>query len=90
MKKISLILTMSLMASLAACATPPDRIKPSASDGQPCSPADMKRLNQLSEQQGKMARNDALGVFIIGLPVGSMGQKDHKQEIAKLKGRCGG
>lgn len=88
MRTITMIFAASILSTLAACATPPDRIKPIASNGQPCTPADMTRLNQLSEEQGKMARNDVMGVLIIGFPVGSIGKKDHKTEIATLKGRC--
>jgi hypothetical protein len=74
---------------LASCATHPDRIKPAAYSGKPCTTADRARLASLSEDQKRTANNDALGVFLIGLPVGSMGGKDNKAEIAKLKGACG-
>ena len=83
-----ILLAASIAAALSACATPPGRIKPIASSA-PCSAADRTRLADISKVQASTATNDALGVFLIGLPVGSMGGGDHEAEIATLKGRCG-
>ena len=43
----------------------------------------------VSNQQSKAASGDALGVFLIGVPVASLAGGDHEAEIAILKGRCG-
>lgn len=88
MKKIFTSIAAIALATLAGCATPPDRIKAIPSSA-PCTGADQAQLERLSALQEKKARNDALGVLVIGLPVASMGSEDHKQEIAVLKGRCG-
>lgn len=77
-----------LAAALSACATHPDKIKPAAYSGATCTDADRQRLASLSEEQKRTAKNDAVGVFLIGLPVGSMGGKDHGKEIARLKAAC--
>lgn len=76
---------LALLASLAACATPPEHIKATASEGE-CTPADRERLADLYAAQSKTATADALGVFMIGVPLGG---EDHGPEIARLKGRCG-
>lgn len=73
---------------LGSCATHPDQIKPAAYSGKPCTAADRARLAKLTEEQARTANKDAAGVFLIGLPVGSMGGQDHKKEIARLKGSC--
>lgn len=73
---------------LASCATHPDKIKPAAYSGDKCTAADRTRLAELTAEQKRAANSDAMGVFLIGLPVGSMGGKDHKTEIARLKGAC--
>lgn len=54
-----------------------------------CTPQKRQRLQELSESQSAKANNDAVGVFLIGLPMGSMASKtDYKDEIARLKGAC--
>ncbi|RWN78047.1 MAG: hypothetical protein EOS02_09815 [Mesorhizobium sp.] len=73
------------LALLAGCASPPANIKAIASS-QPCTAADRLRLSDLYAAQARTARNDAIGVFMIGIP---MGGEDHEPEIARLKGRCG-
>lgn len=70
------------------CATDPDRIKPVAYAGDKCTAADRTRLAELSAEQKRAASSDAMGVFLIGLPVGSMSGKNHAKEIARLKGAC--
>lgn len=44
------------------------------------------RLNNDIAQQRRAANNDALGVFVIGMPVASMSGSDVGSEIALLKG----
>lgn len=75
---------------LASCATHPDKIKPAAYSGKPCTAADRARLAKLAEEQKRTASKDAAGVFWFGLPIGSIGGGNHKDEIARLKGACGG
>ncbi|RWB00595.1 MAG: hypothetical protein EOQ39_35310 [Mesorhizobium sp.] len=82
------VLTISVLASLAGCATPPDKISGIPNSG-PCTQVDRQRLAVISNQQSKAATGDALGVFLIGVPVASMSGGDHEAEIAILKGRCG-
>lgn len=83
------IIAVACLASLAACATPPERIKGVPNSG-PCTKSDRERLAHVSNQQTKAANGDALGVFLIGVPVASLAGSDHEAEIAILKGRCGG
>jgi len=73
---------------LASCATPPEKIAGVPNAG-PCTQADKERLALVSNQQSKAATGDALGVFLIGVPVSSLAGSDHEAEIAILKGRCG-
>lgn len=73
---------------LAGCATDPSRITAAAYDA-PCTSSDRSRLATITKEQKAMARNDALGVILVGLPLGSMGRHDYKDEIARLKGSCG-
>lgn len=80
-------IAVAILAS--GCATHPDRIKPAAYSGKPCTTADRARLAKLSEEQKRTASKDASGVFWFGLPIGSMGGGDHKDEISRLKGACG-
>ncbi|WP_315918660.1 hypothetical protein [Mesorhizobium sp. SP-1A] len=86
-------MTIRKWAALAAalcvtssCATPPQNIKATASDGNACTAADRQRLSDLYQQQSRTATQDALGVFMIGVPLGGA---DQGPEIARLKGRCG-
>lgn len=74
---------------VSGCATHPDRIKPAAYSGAPCTAADRTRLAELSAEQKRAANTDAMGVFLVGLPIGSMNGPDHEAEIARLKGACG-
>lgn len=84
-----LVSAVAVAVALAACATPPNRIKPIA-NAAPCTTQDRARLAELWKAQSATATNDAVGVFLVGLPVGSMvGAPDHEDEIARLKGRCG-
>lgn len=88
MQKFNLAACCGVVVMLAGCATPPDRIAGVPNQGQ-CTAADRERLAILYSKQNKAATNDALGVFLIGLPIASMGGADNETEIAILKGRCG-
>ncbi|MDQ2094289.1 hypothetical protein [Rhodalgimonas zhirmunskyi] len=44
-------------------------------------------LTALSADQKKAANGDALGVFLLGLPISSMSGSDKETEIAVAKGR---
>lgn len=81
----SCVLAMGL---LSACATPPEKIAGVPSNA-PCSGADRERLAILYNKQQQAVSNDAMGVFLVGLPLASMGGADNEAEIAILKGRCG-
>jgi hypothetical protein len=71
---------------LSACATAPENIKPTP-DNRPCTQNDRDRLADITANQKKNAERDALGVFLVGVPLGK--DDDHAPEIARLKGRCG-
>lgn len=73
---------------LVSCATPPERIVGVPNAG-PCTQADRERLAIISNKQSQAANGDALGVFLIGVPVASLSGADNETEIAILKGRCG-
>jgi hypothetical protein len=85
MKPACLVMIAAAMA-LSACASPPQHIKATASDGRTCTAADRDRLGDLYATQSHTATQDALGVFWLGIPLGG---EDHAPEIARLKGRCG-
>lgn len=82
------IILAGLLCGLSACATPPEKIAGVPNSG-PCTKADRERLAIISNQQSKAATGDALGVFLVGVPVASLAGADHEAEIAILKGRCG-
>lgn len=79
----------SMIAVIAGCATPPDRIKAVANAG-PCTTADRAKLASLSKQQREAATADTIGVILIGVPMASAIGGDKEAEIAILKGRCNG
>lgn len=85
--KIHLPLAIMAISMLAACATPPASIKASTAIG--CQPGDQQRLAELSAVQQATANNDAVGVLLIGIPMGSVAGDDHKAEIARLKACVG-
>lgn len=88
MTRITIAATCGAVLMLASCAAPPERIAGVPNAGK-CTQADRQRLAILSNKQEKAANGDALGVFLIGLPVASMSGGDNETEIAILKGRCG-
>jgi hypothetical protein len=90
MKTICFMAALSAALTLASCATPPGRIKPLGykSNCPPVAQAE-QRLKELSQVQQSAANTDALGVFLIGLPLGSMSGSDNEAEIARLKACVG-
>ncbi len=88
MKKLLPVLLLPALLA-GGCATDPSNIKADTSVARSCSAADRTRLAELTKEQHAMARNDAVGVFFVGLPLGSMGRQDYAAEIARLKGACG-
>lgn len=72
---------------LAGCATSPEKIAGVPSNA-PCTSADRERLAILYNKQQQAVSNDAMGVFLVGLPLASMGGADNEAEISILKGRC--
>lgn len=86
--KSRIVLTAATLAVLAGCAKPPERIAGVPNAG-PCTTQDRERLAILSNKQSSAAAGDALGVFLVGVPVSSLAGADNETEIAILKGRCG-
>ena len=87
--RIISIAALVAVALVAGCASHPNDIKPNKVAGDTCTASDRQRLADLEKVQASTAANDAMGVFLIGVPVGSMGGSDHAAEIARLKGACG-
>jgi hypothetical protein len=86
-----------LTPSLSACAQSPDSIAPvsmvGAYDNVPCSKArtllEQERQTQvaLSAAQEAAVSGDAVGVFLIGVPVSSLSGKDKEGAIGAGKGK---
>jgi len=95
MKTTSAIL-LSIIA-FSGCAQRPDAIAPvsmaGAFDGISCQKAsellNVERVNlaALSKQQNDAATGDAIGVFLIGVPMSSVGGGDKAGNIATSKGK---
>lgn len=83
------LLALSILASLAACATPPASIHASVASN--CHPTDQQRLATLSAAQASTAKRDAIDTLFWGVPVRGLADKsdDHKAEIARLKACVG-
>lgn len=82
---------------LAGCAKPPSAIAPSyVSDvgfkALECNELshELARINQqlppLEQQQKNASTGDAVGVFLVGIPVSSLGGGDVEGQIARLRG----
>jgi len=91
----ALIATACLLAT--ACATSPEKIHAAYVDDQPYRSLSCEQLGaQLEQRQAALALDvaeqqkahstDAMGVFLIGLPVGSMGGHDKAKVIAQERG----
>lgn len=94
MNKYIAIATVALMA---ACAKSPGSIEPvsmgNAFAAVPCTEAaarlahERQNLAALEQAQKGAAAGDAIGVFLIGIPVSSLGGGDKAGEIAASKGK---
>lgn len=84
--------------ALSACAQQPDRIAAIEVSGDPYRGYSCKQLKTehlkisqeleaASAEQKKAANGDAVGVFLLGLPVSSMSGNDKEAQIAVAKGR---
>jgi len=82
---------------LAACASSPEHIAPAKVSEEPYLAWTCERLGEesyrlrdalvaASAKQQRAAENDAVGVFLIGLPVASMSGGDVSPEVSRLKG----
>lgn len=85
------ILALTILA-LAACAPRPDAIAPIAVPvPSGCSHAalaqERQNLSALSAQQNSAATNDAIGVFLFGVPMSSLAGGDIQGQIAVSKGK---
>lgn len=93
MTRLSVLLALPLVA---ACAADPATIAPApmagAFAGLPCAEVAQRlvevraRLAAAEAAQAQTAGADALGVFLIGLPIGSLGGGDRAAEIAVARG----
>lgn len=96
-KDLKPFIALTAIALLAACAESPDAIAPvsmvGAYDGVPCSKArtmleqERQTLSALSTAQEAAVSGDAVGVFLIGVPVSSLNGKDQSGAIATSKGK---
>ncbi|PVA06104.1 hypothetical protein [Thalassorhabdomicrobium marinisediminis] len=92
------LLSSAVLVTLAACAKQPENIAAIPVSGNPygsysCSQLAAERL-QITQQlagveaeQRSAANSDAIGVFLIGLPVSSMSGNDKEAAIGVARGR---
>lgn len=91
------VIMISMVALMAACAQTPGSIEP-ADVGNPyarvsCAQAksglatETAKLDALIQKQKGAVAGDAIGVFLIGVPVSSLAGKDVADEIAISKGK---
>ena len=95
--KIGLVVVPVLAGFLAACAKNPDAIAPismpvNAYAGLSCEQLSTEHqrssaaLSAVSQQQKQAATGDAVGVFLIGVPVSSLSGGDKEGLVAQHKG----
>jgi len=92
-----LLASIGLIAALSACASTPDSIVPvsmgNAFASMSCPSArsmiadERDTLSMLSVQQNNAVAGDAIGVFLIGVPVSSLSGGDKEGAIAATKGK---
>ncbi|MBL1436529.1 MAG: hypothetical protein COB08_010065 [Rhodobacteraceae bacterium] len=91
-------LSLLALAFLAACAAAPDAIAPAAISpdlyaGRSCQQLAQENANLTAElttlvaQQQRAVDGDAMGVFLLGLPMSSMSGNDKETEIALARGK---
>lgn len=93
----TILIVTSLAALTAACAKSPDAIAPvsmaGAYDDMTCQRAsttlqmEQQKLASLSAAQSSAVAGDAIGVFLIGVPVSSLSGGDKAGDIAATKGK---
>lgn len=91
------LLPLLLAGALAACARGPDAIAPvalgPAFQSTPCSDArallaqERAQLASMAQSQRSAQMGDALGVFLLGVPVSSLTGGDREGAIATSKGK---
>lgn len=91
------VILLCLALAISACAKRPDAIAPvsmgDAFNNLSCSQArtmlgtEREALATYSAAQTTAANNDALGVFLIGVPMGSVTGGDNEGNIATSKGK---
>jgi hypothetical protein len=91
------VLLIIIAVSLAACASSPEHIAAAKVSEDPYLTWACERVGEesyrlrdaltaASAKQQRAADNDAVGVFLIGLPVASMSGGDVSPEVSRLKG----
>jgi hypothetical protein len=97
--QINKAITVSLLClAAAACAKGPDAIKPasiplSAYTGQSCKflntelRHEKEKLESLEDAQRSAQTGDALGVFLVGIPLSSAAGGDKEGELSVSKGK---
>lgn len=95
MKKI--VISLALLGSIAACAKSPSSIAPvsmgnafaatTCGSAQSTLNAERQRLASLESAQRSAVAGDAVGVFLIGVPVSSLAGGDKAGDIATSKGK---
>jgi hypothetical protein len=88
---------LAILATLSACAPSPNSISPvsmgnafaglSCADARTMLAAERAALAPLESRQQNAATGDALGVFLLGLPVSSLTGGDVSGQIAAARGK---
>lgn len=94
---MKIAITAIAVLTIAACAKSPDSIAPvsmgnsfselSCQSASTYLSAERRTLAELEDKQRGAATGDAIGVFMIGLPVSSMTGGDVEGDIATSKGK---
>jgi hypothetical protein len=96
--RLALVIGIFAASFISGCAQKPENISAIAVSGDPyrgysCSNLRSEKLKitqeleRVSADQRKAADGDALGVFLLGLPISSMSGNDKEATIAVAKGR---